>query len=106
MARDRRVTSTEPEPSSLSYPLSSAAKMSKAHVQKHFESFIKEILRRIPAKDRRTLTTVVVDSREQGTLHMVKSLKLQDLTPLERLQVGDEKSGIRETMSKIFKRLQ
>ena len=31
---------------------------------------------------------------KQGTLHMVKSLKLQDLTPLNR-----------ETMSKIFKRL-
>ena len=31
---------------------------------------------------------------KQGTLHMVKSLKLQDLTPLDR-----------ETMSKIFKRL-
>ncbi len=32
---------------------------------------------------------------KQGTLHMVKSLKLQDLTPLNR-----------ETMTKIFKRLQ
>ena len=31
---------------------------------------------------------------KQGTLHMVKSLKLQDLTPLDR-----------ETMNKIFKRL-
>ena len=31
---------------------------------------------------------------KQGTLHMVKLLKLQDLTPLNR-----------ETMSKIFKRL-
>ena len=31
---------------------------------------------------------------KQGTLHMVKSLKLQDLTPLDR-----------ETMSKTFKKL-
>ena len=31
---------------------------------------------------------------KQGTLHMVKSLKLQNLTPLNR-----------ETISKIFKRL-
>ena len=31
---------------------------------------------------------------KQGTLHMVKSLKLQDLTPLDR-----------ETMSKIFKKI-
>lgn len=31
---------------------------------------------------------------KQGTLHMVKSLKLQDLTPLDR-----------ETMKSIFKRM-
>ena len=31
---------------------------------------------------------------KQGTLHMVKSLKLQDLTPLDR-----------ETMSKIFTKI-
>ena len=41
-------------------------KLSKAHVQKHFEAFIGEILRRIPPKDRPTLTTVVVDSWERG----------------------------------------
>ncbi len=41
-------------------------KLSKSHVQKHFESFFGEILRRIPASQRRTLTTVVVDSWERG----------------------------------------
>ena len=41
-------------------------KLSKVHVKKHFEAFIGEILRRIPAKNRPTLTTVVVDSWERG----------------------------------------
>ena len=39
------------------------------------------------------LQTAHFQKYKQGTLHMVKSLKLQDLTPLDR-----------ETMSKIFKR--
>ena len=49
-------------------------KLSKAHVQRHFESFIGEILRRIPAKDRRTLTTVVVDSWERGRQNYTDSI--------------------------------
>ena len=42
-------------------------KLSARHVRKHFDSFIGEILRRIPAEDRKTLTTVVIDSWERGT---------------------------------------
>ena len=49
-------------------------KLSKTHVQKHFESFFGEILRRIPAKDRPTLTTVVVDSWERGKQNYTDSI--------------------------------
>ena len=49
-------------------------KLSKTHVQKHFEAFIGKILRRIPAKDRRTLTTVVVDSWERGKQNYTDSI--------------------------------
>ena len=49
-------------------------KLSKRHVQKHFESFIGKILRRIPAKDRQTLTTVVVDSWERGKQNYTDSI--------------------------------
>ena len=41
-------------------------KLSAKHVRKHFDSFIGEILRRIPAEERPTLTTVVIDSWECG----------------------------------------
>ena len=49
-------------------------KLSKTHVKKHFEAFIGEILRRIPAKDRPTLTTVVVDSWERGKQNYTDSI--------------------------------
>jgi len=49
-------------------------KLSKVHVQKHFESFIGEILRRVPAEERKTLTTVVVDSWERGKQNYTDSI--------------------------------
>jgi hypothetical protein len=49
-------------------------KLSKVHVQKHFESFVGEILRRIPAEERKTLTTVVVDSWERGKQNYTDSI--------------------------------
>jgi len=49
-------------------------KLSKTHVQKHFEAFIGEVLRRIPAEERRTLTTVVVDSWERGKQNYTDSI--------------------------------
>ena len=49
-------------------------KLSKTYVQKHFESFFGEILRRIPPKDRPTLTTVVVDSWERGKQNYTDSI--------------------------------
>ncbi|MBQ8467917.1 MAG: hypothetical protein IJ546_09540, partial [Prevotella sp.] len=49
-------------------------KLSKQHVQKHFEAFIGDILRRIPAEERPTLTTVVVDSWERGKQNYTDSI--------------------------------
>lgn len=41
-------------------------KMSKEHLRDHFDAFIGEIYRRIPAEDRRTWKVVVADSYEVG----------------------------------------
>ncbi len=41
-------------------------KMSKKHLQSHFDAYIGEILRRIPAEDRKTFRIVVEDSYETG----------------------------------------
>lgn len=41
-------------------------KMSGKHLQAHYDAFIGEILRRIPAEDRRTWRVVVADSYEVG----------------------------------------
>lgn len=49
-------------------------KLSKTLVKKHFEAFFGEILRRIPQKDRPTLTTVVVDSWERGKQNYTDSI--------------------------------
>lgn len=40
-------------------------KMTPAYLQHHFDAFIGEILRRIPAEDRRTFRVVVADSYEK-----------------------------------------
>lgn len=41
-------------------------KMSRKHVAAHFDAFLGEILRRVPAKDRTTFKVVVEDSYETG----------------------------------------
>jgi len=41
-------------------------KMSKAHVASHFDAFLGEIMRRIPAEDRKTWKVAVQDSYETG----------------------------------------
>ena len=41
-------------------------KLSSAFIQHHFDSFIGEVLRRIPAEDRKTFSVVVMDSWEKG----------------------------------------
>ena len=41
-------------------------KLNPAFIQHHFDNFIGEVLRRIPAEDRRTFSVVVMDSWEKG----------------------------------------
>ncbi len=43
-----------------------ADKMSKEHIRSHFDAFMGEIIRRIPAEDRRSWKVVVQDSYETG----------------------------------------
>jgi len=42
-------------------------KMSKAHIREHFDSYVGQVLKRIPAEDRKTFTVVVADSYETGS---------------------------------------
>ena len=49
-------------------------KMSREHVAYHFDKFIGEILRRIPAQDRRSFKVVVEDSYETGGQNWTDSL--------------------------------
>jgi hypothetical protein len=44
-------------------------KINKAHVKSHFDAFMGEILRKIPAEDRKSLKIVVEDSYETGGLN-------------------------------------
>ena len=41
-------------------------KMSQKHIEKHFNSYIGEILKRIPEADRKSFKVVVMDSYETG----------------------------------------
>jgi hypothetical protein len=42
-------------------------KLSKAHIAEHFDNYLGQILKRIPAADRKTFTVVVADSYETGS---------------------------------------
>lgn len=42
-------------------------KMSKQHISEHFDAYIGQVLKRIPAEDRKTLTVIVADSYETGS---------------------------------------
>lgn len=71
-------------------------KMSLDHINYHFDSFIGEILRRIPADDRKTFKVVVEDSYETGGLDwtddMVESFQERygyDPTPYLPVLSGD-----------------
>ena len=44
-------------------------KMSRRHIRSHFDAFIGELIRKIPAEDRRTWDVVVQDSYETGGLN-------------------------------------
>jgi hypothetical protein len=54
-------------------------KLNPAYIQHHFDSFLGEVLRRIPAEDRRTFRVTVMDSWEKGaqtfTDNFIDSLK-------------------------------
>ena len=49
-------------------------KMSKAHVAKHFDAFLGQILQRIPAEDRKTFKVTVEDSYETGSQNWTDDL--------------------------------
>lgn len=50
-------------------------KMNKAYLKEHYDAFIGEILRRIPAEDRKTFRTVVMDSYETGGLNWTDDME-------------------------------
>lgn len=49
-------------------------KMSKAHIATHFDAYVGQVLKRIPAADRKTLSVVVADSYETGSQNWTDSL--------------------------------
>jgi len=49
-------------------------KMNREHLRKHFDAFIGELLRRMPAEDRTALKHVVLDSYEQGSQNWTEDL--------------------------------
>ena len=57
------TTNAPAEPAATGYEVD---KMSRRHVEDHFEAYMGEIVRRIPAEDRRTWKVVVQDSYETG----------------------------------------
>lgn len=58
-------------------------KMSKKHVESHFNDYIGEILRRIPANDRKTFRVLVQDSYEVGGQNFT-----DDMIPLFKKRYG------------------
>lgn len=57
------VTNTPADPEATGLEVD---KMSRAHVEAHFEAYMGEIIRRIPAEDRKSWKLVVQDSYETG----------------------------------------
>ncbi|MHB8902510.1 MAG: glycosyl hydrolase, partial [Thermoguttaceae bacterium] len=60
-------TGTQNSPSSPEGIGLEVDKMNRAHARHHFDAFIGQLLRRMPAEDRKAFTTVVADSYEQGS---------------------------------------
>ncbi len=61
-----RATGVTNQPSSPESTGLEVDKMNKEHVAFHFDAYVGEVLRRIPAEDRRTFKVVVQDSYETG----------------------------------------
>ncbi|MDR1383776.1 MAG: hypothetical protein LBJ67_08030, partial [Planctomycetaceae bacterium] len=57
------VTNTPPSPEGKGLEVD---KMSKKHVAMHFDAFIGDIMKRVPAEDRKSLKMIVMDSYETG----------------------------------------
>jgi hypothetical protein len=67
-------TGTENSPSAPHGRGPEVDKMNRDHLRKHFDAFIGELLRRMPAKDRSAFTHVVLDSYEQGSENWTEGL--------------------------------
>jgi hypothetical protein len=70
-------------------------KLNPAHIPHHFNSFLGEVLRRIPAKDRKTFRVTIMDSWEKGgqtfSDHFIDSMKVRygyDPTPFLPVLTG------------------
>jgi len=64
--RTTRVTNGPASPEGTGLEID---KINKAHIGSHFDAFIGEVLRRIPAEDRTTFKVIVQDSYETGGLN-------------------------------------
>jgi hypothetical protein len=60
-------TGTQNSPSSPEARGFEVDKMNRDHLRKHFDAFVGELLRRMPAEDRTAFKHVVLDSYEQGS---------------------------------------
>lgn len=67
-------TGTENSPSAPHGRGPEVDKMNRDHLQKHFDAFIGELIRRMPAEDRSAFTHVVLDSYEQGSENWTEGL--------------------------------
>ncbi|MDR1582506.1 MAG: glycoside hydrolase family 2 [Prevotellaceae bacterium] len=70
-------------------------KLNPAHLQHHFDNFLGEVLRRIPAEDRKTFRITIMDSWEKGaqifTDNFIDSMKVRygyDPTPFLPVLTG------------------
>lgn len=66
MRTGMRVIDVKNGPASFESEGLEVDKINREHIQSHFDAFVGEVLRRVPAEDRKTLKVVVVDSYERG----------------------------------------
>jgi hypothetical protein len=92
------VTNTPPSPEGRGLEVD---KMSKEHLALHFNAFIGDIMKRVPAKDRKSLKMVVQDSYETGgqnfTDTMIAEFKLRygyDPVPFLPVYYGHVVGGV------------
>ncbi len=66
MRTGMRIINVQNGPASFEAEGLEVDKMNSTHVRSHFNAFVGEVLRRIPAQDRKTFKMVVMDSYERG----------------------------------------